>query len=404
MRRRQRRMCSWWRHEQVIIAAAVATALHHSAQRGGGVARRPTGTEDSGNRGTRPGVLKDPEPQLLDAVLAYRAAGEPSVATPLLAAPAAEGVDSSSLRFLTAASLAARRKEEEEEEKAKEAAKRKEVQTEVQQQAAEALEQARLLLERSKRKRKKRRKRKLPKTSSLRRPCAHAARVPAVLRRVFTGSSSLMAVACVMLVWLVTMLLALYSLLVSPGPGCSASWPLWIRRTVRSSSTMAVACARLVFLVILHLALYFFPSCRQVPMLGIPAGMDQIDCSVVRFWRTWCLGFRLQKTVDFPQLQSIKVVDISFVVQRLFPLVLVTTETPQLRVDTVVDALLMQVVLTVTCTVFGVRLRSTPVRQRILFASVCLRISAQCLVRQWIHIIDRCSRCDSSSCLLCQLG
>ena len=68
-------MRSWWRHEQVSIAAAVATALHHSAQRGEGVVRRLTGTEDSGNRRTRPGVLKDPEPQLLDAVLAYRAAG-----------------------------------------------------------------------------------------------------------------------------------------------------------------------------------------------------------------------------------------------------------------------------------------------------------------------------------------
>ena len=52
---------SWWRHEQVSIAAAVATALHHSAQRGGGVARRPTGTEDSGNRWTRLGDLKDPQ-------------------------------------------------------------------------------------------------------------------------------------------------------------------------------------------------------------------------------------------------------------------------------------------------------------------------------------------------------
>ena len=109
-RRRQRRMRSWWRHEQVSIAAAVATALHHSAQRGGGVVRRPTGTEDSGNRETRPRVLKDPEPQLLDAVLAYRAGGVPSVVTPLLAAPAAEGIDSSSLRFLTASALEARRR------------------------------------------------------------------------------------------------------------------------------------------------------------------------------------------------------------------------------------------------------------------------------------------------------
>ena len=96
-RRKQRRMRSWWQHEQVSVAAAVATALHHCSQRGGGVARRPTGTEDSGNKGTRPGVLKDPEPQVLDAVVAYRAAGEPSVATPLLAAPAAEGIASSRL-------------------------------------------------------------------------------------------------------------------------------------------------------------------------------------------------------------------------------------------------------------------------------------------------------------------
>ena len=49
-RRKQRRVRSWWRHEQVSIAAAIATALHHSVQRGGGVVRRPTGTEDSGNR------------------------------------------------------------------------------------------------------------------------------------------------------------------------------------------------------------------------------------------------------------------------------------------------------------------------------------------------------------------
>ena len=68
-------MRSWWRHEQASIAAAVDTALHHSAQRGGGVERRPTGTEDSGNReevehcgpraqktpppGERPGILAE---------------------------------------------------------------------------------------------------------------------------------------------------------------------------------------------------------------------------------------------------------------------------------------------------------------------------------------------------------
>ena len=39
----------------------------------------------------------------------------------------------------------------------------------------------------------------------------------------------------------------------------------------------------------------------------------------------------------FPQLQSIKVVDICFVVHTLVPMVLLTIEIPQLRMDTVVD-------------------------------------------------------------------
>ena len=81
---------------------------------------------------------------------------------PLLAALAAEGVDSFLLRFLTASALAARRKEEEE----KEVAKREAGHQETQQRAADAVERARLLLERNKRKGKKKRKRKLPRASS----------------------------------------------------------------------------------------------------------------------------------------------------------------------------------------------------------------------------------------------
>ena len=45
-------------------------------------------------------------------------------------------------------------------------------------------------------------------------------------------------------------------------------------------------------------------------------------------------GSRLLKTVESPQLQSTKVVDISFAI----PMVLATMETSQLRVDTVVDS------------------------------------------------------------------
>ena len=73
-------------------------------------------------------------------------------------------------------------------------------------------------------------------------------------------------------------------------------------------------------------------------MLAIIAGMDQTDSYVARFWPTWCSWSRLQQTVDFPQLQSIKVVDISFVVQRLILMVIDTIEIPQWRVDLVVDA------------------------------------------------------------------
>ena len=45
-------------------------------------------------------------------------------------------------------------------------------------------------------------------------------------------------------------------LLVAGSPRCSASWPLWIRRTsTRSSSALAVACARLVLLVCVSMPL-----------------------------------------------------------------------------------------------------------------------------------------------------
>ena len=44
--------------------------------------------------------------------------------------------------------------------------------------------------------------------------------------------SSTLAVACVMLVLLVLVLLSLSSLLLSSGPRCLTSWPVWTRRTV----------------------------------------------------------------------------------------------------------------------------------------------------------------------------
>ena len=157
--------------------------------------------------------------------------------------------------------------------------------------------------------------------------------------------------------------LVLCSFLLSFGLWCSASRPLWTRR-LASRVLLAVACARRVLLVL-------FTS-RCVPhvvvkpmMLRIMAGMNQKDNFVARFWRTCLLfttagasGSDCSKTVDFPQLQSIKVVDIS-VIQRLILTVIETIEIPQWLVDLVSMPPFMQVVLTGTCTVFGVRLRST---------------------------------------------
>ena len=71
----------------------------------------------------RPGVLKKPQPLVVVVLAAFPRTAGPSLATPSLADAVADVVDSSSLRFLTAAALAARRKEEEKAKK--EAAKRK---------------------------------------------------------------------------------------------------------------------------------------------------------------------------------------------------------------------------------------------------------------------------------------
>ena len=115
-----------------------------------------------------------------------------------------------------------------------------------------------------KRKMKKRRKRKLPKTSSSRlRPCA---------RSVHTWKPGHISYGrCWVRQW-IYVYIYIYSYVSLDGPGCSASWPLWNRRTVlfvRSSSFLAVACARLVLLVLRRVV------CSLV-------GMDQKDIYAVR--------------------------------------------------------------------------------------------------------------------------
>ena len=139
----------------------------------------------------------------------------------------------------------------------------------------------------------------------------------------------------------------------------------------RPSSSAAVAYAGLVLLVAPRPV---FPVVVDRPeMLGIMAVMDQKDCIALSvsgsgmckarvagiLHLTLCSSLGCQAH-DVPhrgryepegQLRGeiladgsdcrktvIKVVDISFVLQRLIPMVLATSEIPQLRVDKVVDA------------------------------------------------------------------
>ena len=125
------------------MAVDLATALHHSAQRLRPVVEVPR--EEAGHvlnfapRGPR--TLPPPEPQVRAATVDHvaAAASVPSVAPPVLAAPAAEGIDASTLRFLTAA--APRQKEVEEMEeraKLKKAKEAKEAKMEAKMEAAES--------------------------------------------------------------------------------------------------------------------------------------------------------------------------------------------------------------------------------------------------------------------------
>ena len=93
---------------------ALAENLHHSRQKvEGGKHEGSPAQKTAKATGARPGILEEPEPQGGAVTDGYVAAPLPSLAVPLLAGAAGEGVDSSSLRFLTAAALRQREEEEE---------------------------------------------------------------------------------------------------------------------------------------------------------------------------------------------------------------------------------------------------------------------------------------------------
>ena len=72
-RRRERRLCSILRRERQTVAMELAAALHHSCDARPDVSHEVLREQKTASSG-RPGVLKEPEPQLVDAVLSYRAA------------------------------------------------------------------------------------------------------------------------------------------------------------------------------------------------------------------------------------------------------------------------------------------------------------------------------------------
>ena len=128
-RRRERRLRSWWRHDAErpgsggsACITAVMWGPKNEALRG---QKKATEAEKAGLEspsglgapmplppGTRPEPLVEPLRCLVAGLEALCPVdGVPSLSTPVLADRAADGVDSSSLRFLTASALEARREE-----------------------------------------------------------------------------------------------------------------------------------------------------------------------------------------------------------------------------------------------------------------------------------------------------
>ena len=269
MRRRHRQLRAFHRHERLTVRMELATALHHSAQPTGPVVEEPREVEAQDtyaaprgqkepSPGTRPGVLKDPEPQ---ARCARRKVVCDAVAPLLVSLHVVDDahIDHSSLRFLLAQNLAAQKEKEEKEQKARRQVLLQEfsallavpvrsrslLQVSRLEALAEALDSdssAAPSSQAGRRKRKKRRRRRLPRGVRIRR-CGQG----------FRSRSSLSGAQC--------------SLLLSTGLRCSASWPVCTRRTApRSSSFIAVACAMLVWLVTMHPRVMFPSGSASCPI------------------------------------------------------------------------------------------------------------------------------------------
>ena len=97
----------------MTVAAELAVALHHSRGVGPAVPHEALRGQTPASSGTRPAALKEPVPQgRWPGALRQLGHVVPSLALPSQAGATADGVDSSSLRFLTAAALRKLKEEE----------------------------------------------------------------------------------------------------------------------------------------------------------------------------------------------------------------------------------------------------------------------------------------------------
>ena len=286
-RRQVRRLRSWLRHERQTVAMVLAEACHHSSgtfpptlkerrMAGQDAYEALRGQKTARTAGLHSDELVEPGVQGRAVTVGYVAARVPTLAGHRLTSDD-DGVDGRTVRFLLKQSLTEKKKEWEEE-------RRRLVQESVEQVRARvdpenAARHAASSSTGKRRKRKKRKKKKLPRGSS-RSLARRRQRQWYVCKAGFPGDVILRAVLpsvvvrpemlgimasmnqkdnttlvdyLGLLVLLVTMHLALCFLLVSPSPGCSASWPVWTRRII------AVACTRLVFMVNMLLAFCSLP-------------------------------------------------------------------------------------------------------------------------------------------------
>ena len=122
-RPQERRLRQFLRRERLSVAMALATAQHHSAPKSAvPETYESLRGQNTAKAGRRPGVLKDPEPQVGAVMAGWVAASGPLLVVASLAG--GDVVDATTVSYLLKAAL--KKKKEEEEEKERKVQERKE--------------------------------------------------------------------------------------------------------------------------------------------------------------------------------------------------------------------------------------------------------------------------------------